>query len=266
MCYDYTKILENILTSKKNPAKYAPCHDPNAPLEGLERECAKKAFRAKARKTLQKAQDFQQSRFDTQSNRINKTLLNILDSQKSRDSKVRKFFLKEKKLQNVSKCKNILLYAPFGFEVDIFRLIFTLRAKKKKIFLPYIQGISFKMLPFRLPLQKNQYGIYESTKSQFNLTKIHIAVVPILGIDRSFGRVGFGKGMYDRAFATKKYTRKKQIPIIFVSRIPCLSAQILSQPHDLRGDYLVSAAMWCKRAQYGNNIRSDRVYNLWDSR
>lgn len=250
------------MIEKKNLAKCDFCE----PLESLNRECAKKAFRAKARKRLQKALDSQQLRFDRQSSRINKTLLAILDSQKSRDFKVRKFFLKERKLQNISKCKNILLYAPFGFEADIFKLIFSLRAKKKKIFLPYIQGVSFKMLPFRLPLRKNQYGIYESIKSQFNLTKIHIAVVPVLGIDRSFGRVGFGKGMYDRAFTAKEYTRKKQIPIIFVSRIPCLSAQILSQPHDLRGDYLVSATMWCKRAQYGNNIRSDRVYNLWDSR
>ncbi len=254
------KISENILFEKKNPFKHASC----ACLDTLDKESAKKAFRAKARKALQKAQDSQKSRFDTQSSHINRTLLSILDSQKSRNFRAHRFFLKDKKLQNVSKCKNILFYAPFGFEADIFKLIFALRAKKKKIFLPHIQGINFKMLPFRLPLQKNQYGIYESTKSQFNLTKIHIAVVPVLGIDRSFGRVGFGKGMYDRAFATKKYIRKKQIPIIFVSRIPCVSTRILSQSYDLRGDYFVSAVMWCKRAQYGNNIRSDRVFNLWN--
>lgn len=149
--------------------------------------------------------------------------------------------------------KNILLYAPFVFEADIWELIWQLKKQKKKIFLPFIQDLSFKMLPLHLPLQKNRFGIFENKYSNFNLAKIDTAVIPIFGIDANFRRVGFGKGMYDRFFSRSykfKLHIKKRVCKIFVSRTPCISPRVITQSFDVKGDYLVTALSCCKRTKY----------------
>lgn len=200
----------------------------------------KKAFRSWSKKALQYAHKKHCKGFDVASYRVNTRIYALLE-----------------KLQ----ARNILLYMPFGFESDSKKLLLKLRKQKKKIFLPYImEGIRFKMLALRLPLQKNVYGIFETTKSEFNLAKIDTAVIPVLGIDRDFRRIGFGKGMYDRFFSQ---SRQKAIPFIFVSRLACVSDGVLTQAHDIRGHYFISATACCKRTRYGHSFKSDRVYNLW---
>ncbi|WP_394954824.1 5-formyltetrahydrofolate cyclo-ligase [uncultured Helicobacter sp.] len=201
---------------------------------------AKSTFRSWSRQCLQAAHKKQCIGFDSASEHINTALLELMQRLGSR---------------------HILLYMPFGFETNSKKLLLRLRKQRKKIFIPYImEGIRFKVLPFRLPLQKNEYGIFETSKSKFNLAKIDTAVIPVLGIDRDFKRIGFGKGMYDRFFS--QY-RKKTIPLIFVSRLACVSEQVLTQSHDIRGHYFISAVACCKRTRYGHSFKSDRVYNLW---
>lgn len=219
-CCDYTKKGANLSIDVKSEAK--------------------NIFRSWSKQCLQNAHKKDCKGFDSSSYRINARVMKILQDLGAR---------------------NILLYMPFGFESDSKKLLLQLRKQKKQIFIPYImEGIRFKMLPFRLPLQKNKYGIFETSKSEFILAKIDTAVIPVLGIDKSFKRIGFGKGMYDRFFS--QYP-KKTIPLIFVSRLACVSKQVLTQSHDIRGHYFVSAATCCKRTRYGHSFKSDRVYNLW---
>jgi 5-formyltetrahydrofolate cyclo-ligase len=47
--------------------------------------------------------------------------------------------------------KNILLYVPLASEVDSMQLIRRIRAKVN-IYVPFMEGVSFKMVKFRLPL------------------------------------------------------------------------------------------------------------------
>ena len=63
-----------------------------------------------------------------------------------------------------------------------------------------MEGKSFKMVSYRLPLKKKKFGIYEAGNTIRNIKKIDIAVVPVVGVDGRLQRVGFGKGMYDRFF------------------------------------------------------------------
>lgn len=159
--------------------------------------------------------------------------------------------------------KNILLYCPMQSELNIYPLIYWLKKQKNiRIFVPYIEGVSFKMIPFRLPLEKNKYGIFEARKSLFYSTKIDTAIVPFLGIDREFKRVGFGKGMYDRFFANLPYRPH----IIFVSRRIIYSKKVITQPYDIVADSVISSFCQLKRGINGR-ILSDRFYNIWsDSR
>ncbi|MGX3010647.1 5-formyltetrahydrofolate cyclo-ligase [Helicobacter sp. 23-1044] len=159
---------------------------------------------------------------------------NFINSNRFCDSK---YFLKTPK-----KPKNILLYAPLDLEANIFSLIFDLKKQKNiKIFLPFIlqngknANKIFKIVPFRLPLARNKFNILEARNSHF-ARKIDIAIIPILGADCERGRIGFGKGMYDRFCA--KYNPKN---IIFVSRILHLSNAKISEWHDIKGDFIIAS-------------------------
>lgn len=157
------------------------------------------------------------------------------------------------------KSKNILLYCPMHSELNIYPLIYWLKKQKHiRIFVPYIEGVSFKMIPFRLPLEKNEYGIFEPKKSLFYLTKIDTAIIPFLGIDKELKRVGFGKGMYDRFFGNISYRPH----VIFVNRRIIYSKKVLTQPYDIAADSVISSFCQLKRGVNGR-ILSDRFYNIW---
>ncbi|PAF51310.1 5-formyltetrahydrofolate cyclo-ligase [Helicobacter sp. 13S00477-4] len=163
----------------------------------------------------------------------------------------------KKELLNI-KSKRILLYCPIGLEVNIYPLIYQLRKQKGiKIFIPYVDRVSFKVVPFRLPLIKNQFNIFEPKQSLFYLTKIDTAIIPVLGIDKNFKRIGFGKGMYDRFFEMLKYRPN----IIFVARKMMVSKDIITDSYDILGDKFISNFCATKRG-IDDRILSDRFYNI----
>jgi 5-formyltetrahydrofolate cyclo-ligase len=92
------------------------------------------------------------------------------------------------------------------------------------------------MVPFRLPLKKKKFGIFEAGNTIRNINKIDIAIVPVVGIDANMQRVGFGKGMYDRFFdklKTKPYT-------VFVQPILCKTDKKICDSFDIQGDLLIT--------------------------
>ena len=99
-----------------------------------------------------------------------------------------------KKLENFikkSEAKNILLYIPLGIEVDVRALIINLRKQKNKnIYVPYMQADSFKIVKYRLPLHKKRFGIKEPNNSFLRPKKIDVAIVPVVGVDALFKRIG----------------------------------------------------------------------------
>ena len=138
------------------------------------------------------------------------------------------------KLKNI-KNKKILFYTSLPFEADTSKSIKSLR-KKCDIFVPFMQGESFKMVPFRLPLEKKKFGIYEAGNSLRNIKKIDIAIVPIVGVDGNLQRVGFGKGMYDRFFAKLK----KKPYIIFIQSELCYTKEFICDEYDIACDLIIT--------------------------
>lgn len=157
-----------------------------------------------------------------------------------------------------NRAKHILVYMPFGYEVNILPLIYRLR-RKHRIFIPHIQmqELSFKMIPFRMPFSKNRYGIYEANNSQLKIIKVDTIIIPVLGIDKNFRRIGFGKGMYDRFFPSLK----NKVRVFFVARSPNLAKSIITQSHDVQGDYFFTPSALCMRKQNGSMV-CDRKYNI----
>ncbi len=152
--------------------------------------------------------------------------------------------------------KNILLYSPLKFESNI-NEIFKIASKKDiDIFVPFIEPEkdSFKMVKYRLPLKKSLFGTFESGNSTRKIDIVDLAIVPIVGIDRNGKRIGMGKGMYDRFFAS---LRKRPI-IIFIQNLECLSPVTITDHYDIQADYYITPRVSIKIKGTNNYVIRDK--------
>ena len=133
--------------------------------------------------------------------------------------------------------QSIMLYLPLGSEVNLYPLIKRLRQEKKRLYVPFMVGKSFRLVKYRYPLRVKRFGIKEPNNSrQYRKKQIDIAVVPIVGMDASYRRVGFGKGMYDRFFEKEIENINK---VVFVARELCYSKVIVTDHYDVRADIVI---------------------------
>ncbi|RUM66882.1 MAG: 5-formyltetrahydrofolate cyclo-ligase [Sulfurospirillum sp.] len=173
----------------------------------------KKEFRKSALKKLNSIPKFQRYAIDKKISSKLETLINKLNP------------------------KSILFYLPMPIEVDLRELIKKERKRGRKILVPKLENESFKMVEFRLPLEENSFNIPEPKSSNFKYKQVDLLIVPVVGIDKNAQRVGFGKGMYDRFFATLK----KRPIVVFVQRKPIVAKEFLCQNHDIGCDFYISS-------------------------
>jgi 5-formyltetrahydrofolate cyclo-ligase len=132
----------------------------------------------------------------------------------------------------------VLLYLPLPMEVDLRPLIAELRKRGVEVYVPLMEGASFRPVKYRMPLRRKRFGIYEPKYSrQYRPRKIDIAVVPIVGTDPTWRRVGFGKGFFDRFFEVEKRNIQE---IIFIQRRLCYSPVVITERHDVRADTIIA--------------------------
>jgi 5-formyltetrahydrofolate cyclo-ligase len=112
-----------------------------------------------------------------------------------------------------------------------------------------MEGESFKMVPFRLPLKKKKFGIYEAGNTLRNIKKIDIAIVPIVGVDGNLQRIGFGKGMYDRFFAKLK----KRPYTIFIQSEFCFTKELVCDEYDITCDLLITPKVKVRKTAKAGN-------------
>ncbi|MFK5881004.1 MAG: 5-formyltetrahydrofolate cyclo-ligase [Sulfurospirillum sp.] len=159
---------------------------------------------------------------------------------KNSRNKIKRDVLVNQKLLNYIdeiKAKNILLYLPLKEEANIIKLLQTIRKRDRcTVSVPFMEGVSFKMVKFRLPLYIKKFNIKEP-KNSFAISKrIDLAIVPSLGVDGVFRRIGFGKGMYDRFFESLPYRPK----IAFVESVECFTASHVGESHDIQADIYIT--------------------------
>ena len=131
--------------------------------------------------------------------------------------------------------KSILFFMPLKIEPNLKKLINKYR-KKVDIFIPFIEEKSFKMVKYRLPLKKDSFGVLSSNNSFFKQKSVDMIIVPVIGVDGNFKRVGFGKGMYDRF-----YEKLKNKPIVvFVQTKKCFTKKIVTNWHDISCDFYIT--------------------------
>ncbi len=148
----------------------------------------------------------------------------------------------QKVLKTLEPFRTVLVYVPLDIEADIRKTVNKLR-KKHTVLIPFMEGKSFKMVSYRLPLKKKKFGIYEAGNSYRKFKNLDIAIVPVVGVDKNLQRIGFGKGMYDRFFATLK----KRPYTIFVQKRPCIVNDAVCDRHDIKGDLLLTPKGWLEK-------------------
>ncbi|WRD26606.1 5-formyltetrahydrofolate cyclo-ligase [Helicobacter pylori] len=167
--------------------------------------------------------------------------------------------------------QNILLYSPLWHELDIRSLIFRLRQKNKRVWLPksikkgaHFSKEGFTIAPFRLPLRRLGW-FDEPSLSCYYKRKLDCVVVPILGMDTSFRRVGFGLGMYDRSLPQLFKRRLKRPLVIFVSRELALANGVLTNAYDIEANLYMNARIVMKnnkRKHYEHGVNLHFIRSL----
>ncbi|GAA9395402.1 5-formyltetrahydrofolate cyclo-ligase [Helicobacter pylori] len=167
--------------------------------------------------------------------------------------------------------QNILLYSPLEHELDIRPLMLKLRQKNKRVWLPKSvkKGASFSkegftIAPFRLPLKRLGW-FDEPSLSHYYKRELDCIVVPILGMDTSFRRVGFGLGMYDRSLPPLFKRQLKRPLIVFVSRELAIANGVLTDAHDIEADLYMNARIVMKnnrRKHYEHGVNLHFIRSL----
>ncbi|MEA1919620.1 MAG: 5-formyltetrahydrofolate cyclo-ligase [Campylobacterota bacterium] len=156
----------------------------------------------------------------------------------SRHNKIYKDALLVENLQallTLFHAKNVLMYWPLSFEADITKLLHVMR-RRTQVYLPFMEGESFKMVAYRLPMERKSFGIFEPRQSLRKIKNIDIAIVPAVGVDGRARRIGFGKGMYDRFFEKLP----SQPKIIFVQSQLCKTTKNICDHYDISANLLVT--------------------------
>jgi len=140
-------------------------------------------------------------------------------------------------LIQASDAKEIFCYLPLDMEVNLTSLLKRLRQEKRTLYVPFMEGKSFRLVKYRFPLVKKRFGLREPKDSkQYRKKKIDLAIVPIIGMDTTCRRIGFGKGMYDRFFEKEL---KNISYVVFVARRLCYTSQEITDRYDVRADEVI---------------------------
>lgn len=141
--------------------------------------------------------------------------------------------------------KSILLFAPHSNEPDIWPLMAVALGQEKLIALPKFAADKNSYIACRIEnlersFLRGQFGIREPNTecTEIPPNQLDLALVPGVGFDLKGGRLGRGRGFYDRLLA--------QIPGSKCG--VCFDEQIVetipTEPHDVRMNYILTPTRW----------------------
>lgn len=134
----------------------------------------------------------------------------------------------------------VLLYAPHGSEIDLIPLVRLARKCGKRVAFPRCDTATNTMRFFVLEsdarLVKGAYGIFEppSDAPLCETDESTLCILPGLSFDPAGGRLGYGKGYYDRFLADFKGVTLGAVYASLVAK------KLPTEPHDIPVQVLVT--------------------------
>ena len=138
-----------------------------------------------------------------------------------------------KKTKEYLESKNIMLFYPKEFEVDLLTL---LEDKSKNFFLPKINDENLLCCPYG----KDDELCISCFKTKEPLTEpieesiIDLVIVPALAVDKNNYRLGYGGGFYDRFLSNLDCTK-----VVCISKELVLET-VLAEEHDVKIDIVIA--------------------------
>lgn len=118
------------------------------------------------------------------------------DDNKSRDI-CRKFI----ETEFYRSAKTVMVYMPIQNEVDTADILADIFAKNKRAVIPAVENEHMRAayVDRNTRFRRGSFGISEAENTEFaDKSEIDLVAVPGIAFDRKGGRIGFGKGFYDR--------------------------------------------------------------------
>ncbi len=137
-------------------------------------------------------------------------------------------------------CRRLGLYLANDNEFDPAPIAALARARGSALYLPVIgadSSLTFAHWAADVDLHSNRYGIPEpdAGAARVGLVDLDLVLVPLVGWDRSGGRLGMGGGYYDRTLAAA--TRPPLVGLAFAAQEV---AAVPTEPWDIALDYVLT--------------------------
>ena len=130
-------------------------------------------------------------------------------------------------------------YFPYSYEIDVIKILENFRKRNYQVSLPKIKKNSqmdfFNWSP-NDPLVINKYGIPEPVSKKIRYPDI--LLVPLVAFDKSFNRIGYGGGYYDRYI--KKIKKIKRIITIGLAYSFQEVKKIPINKYDIKLDFVIT--------------------------
>ena len=135
--------------------------------------------------------------------------------------------------EEYKQAKNIMLFYPKEFEVNLLELI---KDKSKNFYLPKINGNSLLCCPYGEDdeLCESCFKTQEPLTEPVQKSIIDLVIVPALAVDKNNYRLGYGGGFYDRFLSNINCNTITCIPEVF-----CLDT-VFAESYDIRVDKVIA--------------------------
>lgn len=147
-------------------------------------------------------------------------------------------------LPEVRGARAILAYAAFGAEVDLDPWLTHLAGTGHGVFLPYVDGAELGIARVRdlaADTAPGAFGIREpraSGRRPARVDRLDLVVAPGVAFDRQGGRLGYGRGFFDRLLADLR-SATAVVGVAFEAQIV---PRVPLEPHDRRVQAVVTEA------------------------
>ena len=133
---------------------------------------------------------------------------------------------------------SFMIYSDFDNEVKTDHIYSVLRDMSKTVYLPAVKGDDIRICPVTEKMRANRFGILEPVDAGIFIkpSEIDVFIVPGICFDRSGGRIGFGRGYYDRLFTEARGDSLK-VALAYDFQVV---ADVCPEDHDIKMDYIIT--------------------------